>query len=345
MFDELQTWWQNAPPQTQAAVQTASLVLAALLGGHFFGSIVARGLRSRNFDAALRLPGSLAPGAEATHGLTPTFFAGALVRLTVWGAAASWLARQQGRADLAATLGLVLNRAWALAAVLVAGLALGSLLAHRIMDCLQGVPGVGSEGLHARHGASRRGVAGAVGAAVYGLVVLLVLLIAADLCDWPLTRSSALALWQFAQHLLIAGAALLIGSLGARWAVDLGTPEAAASPEQRAGHYTGLGIVAASTILAVAVLLSSAGVLIGLAALAVLGFLLWLVRGYLPDVTAGLQLRAHKVREVEIEGGAWRVSEIGLVSTEVSRAGEFHRVQNRVLLEACLQGAPAGARE
>ena len=37
--------------------------------------------------------------------------------------------------------------------------------------------------------------------------MLLVLLIAADTFDWPLTRGAALALWQFAQHLLIAGAA------------------------------------------------------------------------------------------------------------------------------------------
>ena len=55
--------------------------------------------------------------------------------------------------------------------------------------------------------------------------------------------------------------------------------------------------MAATTVLAVAVMLSSAGVLIGLAALAVLGILLWLVRGYVPDVTAGLQLRSHQVRE------------------------------------------------
>ena len=121
------------------------------------------------------------------------------------------------------------------------------------------------------------------------------------------------------------------------------TPEAASSPEKRAGQYTALGIVAVTTVLAVAVLLSSAGVLIGVAALALVGLLLWLVRGYLPDVTAGLQLRAHQVRAVWLDAVSWQVSEIGLLSTQLTRAGEFWRLQNRLVLEARLHGAPAEA--
>jgi hypothetical protein len=182
-----------------------------------------------------------------------------------------------------------------------------------------------------------------VGAAAYVLSVLLVLLMAADSFDWPLTRSAALALWQFAQHLLVAAAALCIGCLGARWARDLATPESAASPETRAGQYTALGIVAATTVLAVAVLLSSAGVLVGLAALALLGLLLWLVRGHLPDVVAGFQLRAQKVREVWLDGAPCQVVEIGLLTAQVGRGGEFCRVQNRLLLRAILQGTPEEA--
>jgi len=185
-------------------------------------------------------------------------------------------------------------------------------------------------------------VAGAVGAGAYVLVMLVILLIAADSFDWPLTRTAALGLWQFAQHLLIACAALFMGALGARWARDMATVEGAASPEKRVGQYTAMGIVAATTVLAVAVLLSGAGVLMGLAALAVLGFLLWLVRGYLPDVTAGLQLRAHKVVEVTFDGAPWQLLEMGLLTTQLGRAGEFCRMQNRAVLEACLHGASNG---
>jgi hypothetical protein len=101
--------------------------------------------------------------------------------------------------------------------------------------------------------------------------------------------------------------------------------------------------MAATTILAVAVLLTSAGLLIGVAALAVFGLLLWMVRGHLPDVTAGLQLRAHKVREVWFDGTPWQVTEVGLLTSQLCRAGEFCRVQNRVVLEARLQAVQGEA--
>src|SRR5262249_52232423 len=153
-----------------------------------------------------RLPRAAPSGKEADRGLTPTLVAGLLVRLTVWAGAACWLAQQHGRADLAATLGLVVKPAWALAAVLVAALALGSLLAPRLIEALHGLPKAGPEAAPSRNGAAapRWDPAGAAAAGVYALVTLLALLVAADLFDWPLTRTSALALWQFAQHLLIA---------------------------------------------------------------------------------------------------------------------------------------------
>lgn len=343
MLDQLHTWWQtwraSTPPETQALLHQGGVALAALLGGHLLGSIVARFLRARNFDAVLGVSGPPA-GAEEHRGLTPAFVAGVLVRLTVWAAAGAWLARQHGRAELADTLGLVIQRGWALAGVLVAALAVAGLVARRLTDCLQGLPGVGP----ARNGAAgpARGVAGALAAGVYGLVLLLALLVTADLFDWPLTRTSAQALWQLAQHLLVASAALFIGVLGARWALDLVTAEAA-TPEKQAGQYTALGVVAASTVLAVGVLVSSASLLFGLSALAALGCGLWLVRRHLPDVAAGLQLRTQKVREVELEGAAWQVSKVGLVASDVSRAGAFHRLQNRQVLESRSRGERAGA--
>ena len=52
MLDDWQDWWQNALPQIQAAIPDGMLVLGALLGGHFLGRMVSRGLRARNFDAS-----------------------------------------------------------------------------------------------------------------------------------------------------------------------------------------------------------------------------------------------------------------------------------------------------
>jgi hypothetical protein len=314
----------------------------ALLGGHFLGTMVARGLRARNFDAIFRLSGSSAPAKEADSGFTPTLIGGLIVRLTAWAGTAWWLALRHGQVEFAGTLGLILRRTWAVAAVLGGALGLGSLLARRLIDCLQG-PST-AEAPRNGAGTSHRGVAGVVAAGAYVLAVLVVLLIAADSFDLPLTRSSAMALWQFAQHLLMAVAALSIAGLGARWAQDLVTPGAGtSSPEKRAGQYTALGIVAATTMLAVTLLLSSAGMLIGLAALAILGLMLWLVRAHLPDLVAGLQLRAQKVSKVWFDGEAWDVAEVGLLTTQVTRAGAFHPVQNRLVLDALLHGASTEA--
>jgi hypothetical protein len=277
MFEELEIWWQSTTPELQTAIREGSVLIAALVCGHFLGVMVARVLAARKFDLALRLPGSAPASPPAEHGITPTVVAGYLVRLTVWAGVIWWLAHSHGQVEITRILGMIITRTWGLATLLLAALMLGSLLAHRLIECLQGLPGGGSEAASARTGAaiSHRGVAGAVGAGAYVLVLLVILLIAADSFDWPLTRSASLSLWQFAQHLLIAFAALFMGALGARWARDMATVEGAATPEKRVGQYTAMGIVASTTVLAVAVLLSGAGVLMGVAALAVLGFLLW----------------------------------------------------------------------
>jgi hypothetical protein len=338
-LQEIQTWWRGVTPEMQSAIQGVCVLALAGIGGHFLAKMVVRTLRVNNFDALLRLPGSPSPSQDERR-ITPTLIGGWLVRLTVWAGAGWWLAHQNGRVDLTNTIGLILSRTWAITTVLVAALALGSVLAHRLIDCVQAVKSDAARNGSTTSG-SQRGAAGAVGAAAYILVILVVLLIASDLFNWPLTRNSALALWGLAQNLLIAGAALFIGCLGARWARDLAASTATSTPEQQAGQYTAMGIVAATTVLAVAVLLSSAGVLIGLAALAILGFMVWLVRGYLPDIIAGLQLRTHKVSEVWSDGMMWQVTEIGFLKTQVCRGGDVIRLPNRVALEARFQGPPA----
>src|SRR6202011_4093350 len=147
-------------------VQAVSLAIAALVGGQFLGVMVARALRAKNFDAVLRLPGT-SPPADPHGSITPTLIAGLLVRLTVWAGAAWWLARQNGQVELAATLGLIIKRTWALASVLVAALALGSLLARRLIERLRGHAPVVPDALASRNGPAARhwDAAGAVGAA------------------------------------------------------------------------------------------------------------------------------------------------------------------------------------
>ena len=92
----------------------------------------------------------------------------------------------------------------------------------------------------------------------------------------------------------------------------------------------------------VAVLLASGGFLWGVLPLAFAALLVWLARGYLPDALAGLQLRGQQVSEVWFDGVAWQVAEVGLLTSEVCRAGEFHRLPNRRVLEARLEDGEQG---
>ncbi|MCI0682434.1 MAG: hypothetical protein L0Y71_10035 [Gemmataceae bacterium] len=337
-LEELQTWWQELSPEFHSGLRTVGLVLAALVAGHILGKIAARTLRARNFDAVLRLPGSApTPPAEIDAGITPTFLIGMLVRLTIWAWAGWWFANQYGRVEIAERLGLIISRSWAFAGVLIVILALGSLLANRLVGFLQGGMKPGADAPSLGYGtqptaAPRHGAADAVAVAVYVLVGLVVLLIAADMFDWPLTRSSAQLLWQLAQKLLTVAATLLIGLLGARWAREM-VAEPAATTEKRAGQFTALGMLAISIFLSLGVLLSNANLLLGLAALAFLGVGLWLCRGYLPDISAGLQLRMQHVREVWFDGVPWQVADIGILTSQLCRDGAVHRVHNKAVLD------------
>ena len=57
MQEQLQSWWQNATPETQGYVHDTGIILIALLGGAILGSVVARALR-----AEVTLPGAVAGG-------------------------------------------------------------------------------------------------------------------------------------------------------------------------------------------------------------------------------------------------------------------------------------------
>jgi hypothetical protein len=342
MWNELQSWWQNATPETQTLIWDGGLAVGALLGGWIAGAVVARILRGWNFDGAFSLS-SVSLGAGMDRGLTPTRVAALLVRLTVWAAAGGWLAGRYGRPDIAETIRLVIPRVWALTGVLAAALVLGGLLARRVADCFVD-PSAG--GAAYRNGAAQnRTLAGAVGAGMYSLVLLLALLTLADSYDWPLTRAAAAALWQLVQRLLTVGAALLVAYIGVRWAGALATPVSAPTPEQRAGQYTALTLVVGTTAGCVLALLSPGGaVVFWLLAVVALGVALWFGRGYVPDLMAGSKLRAEKVGQIQIEGTAWQVSGVGLLTSEVGRGGAVHRVRNRLVLDAANGVAVGGHR-
>ena len=335
MPEEFQSWWQNLSPQTRALGLDGAAVLAALLVGQIAGVLASRFLRGRGFNSMFRVTPPSADIFDDTRSFTPAWFAGMLVRLTVWAAAAWWLLRGHGKPDTADSLAKLGGQIWGVAVALTAALALAGLLARRVIECLEGVTPAARSG-----GTSPRSIAGAVGAGIYALVLLLMLLTVADSFDWPQTRHAAASLWQLALNLLTAGAAVLVGWLGARWARECTSPHGATAqpqPEQQ----TALGIVAVTTALAVALLLFGGGLGIGVALIAVVAALLYMGRGRLPDLIAGLKLRKDKIGTVWFNGAPWQVGQIGLLHSDVGRGGEIYRLPNCQVLEASGQAESA----
>ena len=330
MPQELLSFWQGLSPEMRGYILDGGVALGALLIGHWLGLFVGRFLRNWGFNSIFRVTAQAQDQYQQDdRRFTPTMLAGMLVRLTVWAAGAWWLLREHGRPEIAETITKTGGRIWAVTAALTAALALASLLARRVIECLEGVAPPTAN----RTGPAPRSLAGPVGAGIYALVLLLTLLTVADYFAWPQTRTAVAGLWQLALQLLTAGAAVLVGYLGARWAKEFATPQNANSELQPA-QQTALGIVVLTTALAVALLLFGGGLGVGVAILVGAAGLLYFARGRLPDVIAGLKLRKDKIETVWFEGTPWQVARIGLVNSQVSRSGASYKVANRQVLQA-----------
>src|SRR5262249_21579672 len=113
----------------------------------------------------------------------------------------------------------------------------------------------------------------------------------------------------------------------------------AAPAPARATHYVVLGILAGTTLLAIALLAATLQGVIGVAVVLLLAFVLWPLRGYVPDVWAGFLLKGQKVQQVRLDGELSQVEEVGVLTTRLQRQGEQVSRRNGLVLEAHLQGA------
>lgn len=340
----LQAWWLDLTPGTRVFLRGVAVLFGAFLVGQIVGRKSYRRLREAGFDAALRPPWLPSAGRPGTSSITPAGLVSGLARCTVWGFGVWWLAAEHGGHTLARTLEWAAGRLWSLSAVLLVALYLARFLAGQLIDLLQNSRL--NEKLDAwlpRASGDRepRASGGAVltGMAAYGLVFFLVLLIAADLFGWPLTGSVLAATWSLLLHAVTAAIALLIGWVGYRWVRGLTMTESeAASPLARASHYVALGILAGTTLLAIALLASTLQGVVGVGILVFVAFVLWPLRGYVPDVWAGVLLKGQKVEDVRLEGELTRIGEVGLLTTRLQRQEEQVSLRNRLVLEAHLQG-------
>ena len=342
----VQAWWQELPPDVQTFLQSTGILLAAFVAGVILGGWAGRRLRAAGFDASLRPPWSpsTASGRSEAPTFTPTRVAGGIVRLTVWGCGVWFLAGRHGWTNLAGALEWIAGRVWSLALVTVVALYLARLCAEKLIDLVQNPPlkERWEAWLPPAAGRERRwgGAAVLAGVTVYGVVVLLVLLVAADLMGWTLTGHALSALWNLALHLFTAGVALLIGWLGAQWARTQAAPDAVpVSPVAQVGYYAALGIMGGATVLAILLLSGNPLTLSGLVLLALLALLLWPARAYLPDLWAGILLKVQKVKAVRLGGAMHQLGAVGPLLTQLTGPEGNLTRRNRLVLEAHLRSA------
>jgi hypothetical protein len=339
--------WEALTPEAQSLLRAAGVVVATLVAAWALGWQVGRKLRAGHFDAAFRRPWFPAPaaGRPDAHMLTPARLVTGLVRLTVWGGGLWCLARLYGWTDLARGLEWVAVRAWLFAGITVAALYLSRLFSEKLVEIVQVSPlrqkldaWLPAAGVREPRVSGAAMVAGLL---VDAVLILLVSLVAADLMGWALTGSALATAWQLVLHVATAGVALLIGWLGARWVRAQVVAEAGpASSPARVGYYVGTGVMGGATLLAILLLAGNSPTYLGLALLVLFVLLLWPAQAWLPDIYAGAVLRAQGVKEVQIDGSAYRLGAVGLVQTELLHAEETRVRRNRVVLEAHL-GSPS----
>jgi len=351
MSDDLwrsaQDTWQALTPGGQVALRAAGVFGATFVADRVVGWTVGRRLRAAHFDAAFRRPWSSPPagGRSDPHALTPTRLVTGLVWLTVWGGGLWALAYLSDWTDLARRLEWIGGRVWALIAAILAALFLSRLITEKLVEVVQASPlRQKFEGWQPPAGAREPRVGGAAvlaGFVADALVVLLVLLVAADLSGLTLTGEALAATWQLVLHLFTASVALLIGWVGARWVRAQATPDTGpASTPARYGTYAAASVMAGAALLAILLLAGNFPTYFGLILLVLVVMLVWPAQRWLPDIYAGALLRLQHVKEVRIDDGTYPVGAVGLLQTQLSYPEGFRTRRNRDVLEAHL-GRPA----
>jgi hypothetical protein len=352
LWRSAQESWQALIPEAQVGLRAAGVFAAALVAARAAGWLARHRLRAAHFDAVFRRPWSSPPAGRpdphAPTSPTPTGLVTGLVRLTVWAGGLWALAYLHGWTNLAHQIEWVAGRVWALAAAVVAALYLSRLFTAALVEVVRATPlrdkldgwqQPTAGGREARVG----GPVVVAGLVADGVMVVLVLLVAADLTGLTLVGGALAAAWHVVLRLFIAGVALLIGWLGARAVRAQSAADAApASSPAGFGSYAATIVTGGAALLAILLLAGDFPTYIGLVLLILVGMLAWPARRWLPDVYAGVLLRGQQVKEVKIDGGTYPVGVVGLLQTQLTYPDGVQTRPNRVVLDAHLGNPPGG---
>lgn len=335
-------WWGALSEEARTGITVAGVLLATAILSVIVRRVVHGRLRAVGLDDCLRPPWSLPAerGAVTEVRLSPSSALGLLAGLSVWLVVACIAARQSiiewqpaGR-----TLESLLAVLWKLAFVVLATLWVARLVAGPVIQLVQA--STARESLEAWLGGRGGGrdarpapVAAAVGATVYGVVLLLGLMVGAEVLGWASVAGALSAVWQLGLRLLTAGAAFLLAWLGYRWVAAVAPPR---DETDRARWYVQLGLVCAATLVAVVLLSSELRSLLGLAVLAAVVLLVWPWRSTFPDLVAGVYLRSSGEKSARLDGALFEVRRVGLLTTELQHNGERLVRRNREVCRAVM---------
>jgi hypothetical protein len=343
--------WQALIPEARLAIRAVVTIVVTFVVARVAGWLTDRWLRAAHFDALFRRPWLPPPtGGLAPHRPTPTSLLTLLVKLTVWCGGVWAFAYLSDQMDAASSMRWFLGRVWAIVATILAAVYLSRLFTGKLVEVLQSSPLKEKLDAWQSPAAMRESrVGGPVVVAGFVadlVVVLLVLLVAADLTNLTLAGQALQAAWQVFLHLFTAAVALLIGWLGARAVrAQTTTDVIPASSAARFAAYTAVSVMAGAALLAILFLAGNFPTYFGLILLVVVVMLVWPAQHWLPDIYAGFLLRMQGVKEVRIDDAPFPVATVGLVQTQLTAPAGPLTWRNRAVLEAHLENRRAAAGE
>ena len=355
-------WWYELSDPGRVALRDGALLILALITALIGNRVVRHLLVVKGVDPYLRLPWSTKepvsgkghrPAEQRLEPSAVSSLVGWIFGLSILAAACWWLARVHESTALADMLWTVLVRAWEVTIVVFPALLISGWLARSVYDLMH-TPWLKGE-LDALFptppeggGSFSETAAKGLCIVIYAAFFLFIPVAIAGLFELSSLQVLVGPAWQICARLLTALIVFVVGYLGVAWARaqarrigangDSGVP-GTSNPPSPLGDQVGLGIVVATVVLALGMLVGVSSIVGALVIGCLLAFLLWPIRPYMRDLWAGLLLRHQNVKEVEIDGAMRSVKGIGPLMARLELDGEELTQRNGEVLAAVVAGA------